>query len=1094
MAADPIRLHEFTVVKADLLRFEFRDESIVDPHLQQLEVADAGAMGATVTRTHPLTGASASAIVIGVERKNLYFGSRLPRNYVDRDALDVAGNWSTIGGRTVTAVYRKTEPYDWGGGFDTPTGLSGNWAGMKHYTYVQLDDDLPEGGPYTVTPPVASGVPAFSIDYDSYDTRCSALAVQAWGHAPDDADMMGYLAQWVPGMGSEAGALSFSEFSTAQLINAVGGVVYEIPITQRIAPTTSEDTYQHTNQIRYAVHGSQKTITAITNANPGRVTIANHGYTTGTIKKLRAIAGMSGLHGDFVTITIDGTNPTNTFTIDQNTTSAGTFTTGTYLSKYENLCYDTTLANRANTYVYGLDYTGVDQAMLVPGYYRIRLPGVGVSDAFYIDPCMWWELAEISAGGEYNQRHGQALLDAKYGYEKPISLIDSDAGAGADRRGYGRQVYWSYMPAAINRELSTATDNLVGAFGTIVTGFVGVPEWATAWRATNFAAPWQDAGDWDSFPTAHTPCMALALQYAHDALPEAARNIQFPKHPVNTEIPNATIYAGTDGLPSIVQMVTYYHEPFRRHQDDGTLFPCGGIGGGCPSGTAFSTGSLTVPGTNAAGSTGEVVDLLSSKEMYICAPDPVSNFWQAGIGAMLARIYYDYGFTTVGDAWRDYAIAAADWAEEFYTDSASRTTYLQTTLSMGTRPFYVAVAITSANTGTDVVTVSSTDVGGGNTSLGVTGDKYKTLNGSGTLPVGVGITNGGFVYIRILTTTTCTFHPTEADANANTNIINITSTGTGTITRHMSAASLTAFASNLITACVGPRDFAAGALFRLLGAADPDGAYWKTVIEASGGGAFPDMGIWEYINADADNPLRSSFLLSAGGPLPNIVDDYLDYVEGTIGFRNNGTEGAPYMGPAPQLLLLKGHILTRDSVYLQEDTDMAERMLRALMSGDRFGKGCNQEDGSFTSYEGFPRDFSTSVLHKGYKEYGYKRSPDGITKYAYDALNWAWTQQDGFEVAVGGAQNHRTIDTPLVNTGAYATDFIGARTIDPWWHCFPKNEQSFETVGLIYVAEFTTEQAIYPELITEMYCHAWNGNTSTTRGTAKVRTRLKLAA
>lgn len=68
-----------------------------------------------------------------------------------------------------------------------------------------------------------------------------------------------------------------------------------------------------------------KTVTAITQANPGKVTAAAHGYSTGDRVLLSAIIGMSQLNGVRVTVTVVDAN---SFTIGLNTTSYGAYSSG----------------------------------------------------------------------------------------------------------------------------------------------------------------------------------------------------------------------------------------------------------------------------------------------------------------------------------------------------------------------------------------------------------------------------------------------------------------------------------------------------------------------------------------------------------------------------------------------------------------------------------------------------------------------------------------------------------------------------------------------------------------------------------------------
>lgn len=78
--------------------------------------------------------------------------------------------------------------------------------------------------------------------------------------------------------------------------------------------------------IRTAVSASTGNITAITQANPGAVTMATaHGWTTGDQVTITGVVGMTEVNGNTYTITVTGTD---TFTIGVNTTGFTAYTSG----------------------------------------------------------------------------------------------------------------------------------------------------------------------------------------------------------------------------------------------------------------------------------------------------------------------------------------------------------------------------------------------------------------------------------------------------------------------------------------------------------------------------------------------------------------------------------------------------------------------------------------------------------------------------------------------------------------------------------------------------------------------------------------------
>ncbi len=70
---------------------------------------------------------------------------------------------------------------------------------------------------------------------------------------------------------------------------------------------------------------STKAITAITKANPGAVTSASHGYSTGDRVYFASIGGMTQLNGRYATVTVTGAN---SYTIGIDTTGFSTYTSG----------------------------------------------------------------------------------------------------------------------------------------------------------------------------------------------------------------------------------------------------------------------------------------------------------------------------------------------------------------------------------------------------------------------------------------------------------------------------------------------------------------------------------------------------------------------------------------------------------------------------------------------------------------------------------------------------------------------------------------------------------------------------------------------
>ena len=115
---------------------------------------------------------------------------------------------------------------------------------------------------------------------------------------------------------------------------------------------------------------------------------------------LRGIGGMPQLEGGtfkIIAATKDTFSLQTTKGVDVNTSSYPDYNMEAYLSGYNGLIYATYLANRAATFVYGLDYSAWRPRD--PGLYRIYIPGLGVSDAFRIDGAVWYKVARNAASG-----------------------------------------------------------------------------------------------------------------------------------------------------------------------------------------------------------------------------------------------------------------------------------------------------------------------------------------------------------------------------------------------------------------------------------------------------------------------------------------------------------------------------------------------------------------------------------------------------------------------------------------------------------------------------------------------------------------------
>lgn len=192
-------------------------------------------------------------------------------------------------------------------------------------------------------------------------------------------------------------------------------------------------------------------ITAITKANPGVVTAANHGFSNGDKVRFFGINGMTQLEGPpaatntslWFAPTISNVT-TNTFEINVNTTNFGTFANTSLLSTalggVNNKVFKCFNTNRAGTNVYGLDYSSWTPSG--PGTYYLYIPGYGISDPFEIASDIWAQAAAKAHEGLFNLRLGCAVSSSS-GYSRDIAVMDGVNGC---------QNYESTLIAWLNSE------------------------------------------------------------------------------------------------------------------------------------------------------------------------------------------------------------------------------------------------------------------------------------------------------------------------------------------------------------------------------------------------------------------------------------------------------------------------------------------------------------------------------------------------------------------------------------------------------------------------------------------------------------------
>ena len=206
-------------------------------------------------------------------------------------------------------------------------------------------------------------------------------------------------------------------------------------------------------------------------------------------------------------------------------------------------------ANRAGTYVFGLDFSAWRDPP--PGTYRIRIAGLGVSDPFEIADDIWHRAAQASMAGLYHQRSGLAL-DGRFGYTRPACFTKAS----------GVTVYQSKLPVPLTADAG---------------GFIKIWDGAKAPWLTKQALPdawggYQDAGDWDR-NIAHISVSYLLLDL-YELLPKAARRMAFNTPASGAVLPDP-LYKGKD-FPDLIDEAVWNLDFFRRLQRKDGAVP-GGI-------------------------------------------------------------------------------------------------------------------------------------------------------------------------------------------------------------------------------------------------------------------------------------------------------------------------------------------------------------------------------------------------------------------------------------------------------------------------------------------------------------------------------------
>jgi endoglucanase len=288
MTITTVHVKEIGMVAPDMLYVRVRDQEIVQGSLVELSSPDAATIWTNVQRTNPANGQTEWCKIGGMRNGTAkmfqHFYATMPTAYLDRTVVDDISKWASIGGRTVTAVYRKTKPFDQGIAFPNSLGFEVHCVTMEHELFVKLSGNLAQGGPYTVSV-TGSTFPATAFTFNDRVTRCPAIRTSLSGHRPGELNKKARLQIWIPGYGTEGRVNYASTYSVSSfdVIDAANATVFTGSASLLYAPTDADE-MGVAAQDYPSTTVAPKVATGATRANPCQITVPSHGYTTGQKK------------------------------------------------------------------------------------------------------------------------------------------------------------------------------------------------------------------------------------------------------------------------------------------------------------------------------------------------------------------------------------------------------------------------------------------------------------------------------------------------------------------------------------------------------------------------------------------------------------------------------------------------------------------------------------------------------------------------------------------------------------------------------------------------------------------------------------------
>lgn len=633
-----VQVVEVTMATPDIVCVELRDPQVRLGYLVDNGSTIAGTPHAWMQRNNSITGETNQwGMIVGTNSDYFRYGDKGPTVVLNRDAVKNAAGYGQIGGKTVTAVYFRSMMYK-SGKSQSGTAVGSN----KHFVFLKLSANLTQGS-HTITFPSDAGIAPVSFTFNDLTTRAIGIRYTQAGQQASDTGKLGYFGLWIPGAPNEGAVELATTYSLTafDIIDAAGTVVHSGTMTQRASPTSNE-AQQSGNGLQYYASTNIAPLQA-TSVTPSAATTqigfgSAHGLTDGDRVFCRGFSNDGGrISGVAKVVTV--VDP-NTITVPNSPASTWTYTADTYLPGFDSLVYKTFQANRAATYVYNIDFSAWTSGN---GTYRIRIPGLGVSDPFKIGADAWLDVAKVLAAGEYNNRFG-INADARFNYQRPPQC-QSQSGT----------ILWSTLPAAFANEAQ-----LIGQGSAIIACLGGVSPYITA-SSVNAWGAHHTAGDNDSF--ANNQCsVPWMLVDAYEIVPPGTGNLDL-NIPKSSQVRDPAIWpASTDTIPDLIQSAIWWCDFYRQTQLTSPSAANGVVAGGCaPYGTS-NTSSASL-GWDFEPS------WIASTVPFLFAGDPVSNFGYAAAAAKLGKALNDLGFTTQGALFINSAELAYDWAETIWNDT-----------------------------------------------------------------------------------------------------------------------------------------------------------------------------------------------------------------------------------------------------------------------------------------------------------------------------------------------------------------------------------------------------------------------------------------